>query len=51
LQAEYGIGGFNPMNETTDFEIIPYQKELIKEFAYSVHNNDVRQSDFYKIHF
>jgi hypothetical protein len=51
LQAEYGIGGFNPMNEATDFEIIPYQKELIKEFAYSVHNNDVHQSAFYKIHF
>jgi hypothetical protein len=48
LQAEYGIGGFATINEVTDFEIIPYEKELIKEFAYSI--NNIHPSYFYKIH-
>lgn len=48
LQAEYGLGCFATINEVTDFEIIPYEKELIKEFAYSI--NNAHPSYFYKIH-
>jgi hypothetical protein len=51
LQVEYGIGGFIPIDEVTDFEIIPYSLEHINEFVYREHNNHLTRRDFYKIHF
>jgi hypothetical protein len=51
LQAEYEIGCYMPAPEVTDFEIIPFTHEFVKEFIYRIDdtNNPILRS-FNKIY-
>jgi hypothetical protein len=49
LQTEYCICTSSPINEITDFEIIPFTKEYIKEFVYSTRDDLLITTNFYSI--